>query len=150
MSPLLRWCRFNVVGAMGMAVQLGSLAVFNRILHGHYLLASAIAIELTLLHNFTWHTRYTWRDRVHDSPRLRQLVRFHLANGVVSMGGNLVLLRALVGMAKMPVLPADLIAIVCCSIANYLLGDGWAFAPATRQRPLRVEGAAVTLGEGAP
>ncbi|MGA7158025.1 MAG: GtrA family protein [Acidobacteriaceae bacterium] len=146
MSPFLRWCRFNAVGAMGMVLQLGLLAMFNRALRGHYLFASGAAIELTLLHNFTWHTRYTWRDRSDGSSRWQQLVRFHLANGAVSMLGNLVLMRLLVGEAKMPVLLADTIAIVCCSIANYLLGDGWAFATATRQRPLPMEEAVVNLG----
>ena len=111
MSPLLRWCRFNVVGAMGMGVQLGLLAAFNSLLRGHYLCASAAAIELTLLHNFTWHVQYTWRDRGESSSRLQQLVRFHLSNGAVSMLGNLVLMRLLVEAAKMPLLLANLVAI---------------------------------------
>jgi hypothetical protein len=55
--------KFNAVGAMGMVVQLGLVAVFNRLMAGRYLLATALAIEITLLHNFFWHVRYTWRDR---------------------------------------------------------------------------------------
>jgi putative flippase GtrA len=52
MSSLARWARFNAVGAMGMAVQLGALAMLARVARGHYLWATAAAIELTLLHNF--------------------------------------------------------------------------------------------------
>ncbi|MGA8938306.1 MAG: GtrA family protein [Acidobacteriaceae bacterium] len=133
MSPILRWCRFNLVGAMGMVVQLGLLAVFSRLLRGHYLCASAAAVELTLLHNFTWHVHYTWRDRGDSSSRLQQLVRFHLSNGAVSMLGNLVLMRLLVETARVPLLLANLAAILCCSVANYRLGDGWAFTARTRQ-----------------
>ena len=55
MNTLLRWGKFNLVGAMGMGLQLAALALFNRWTAGHYLYASALAIELTLLHNFIWH-----------------------------------------------------------------------------------------------
>jgi putative flippase GtrA len=128
LSPLVRWAKFNIVGVMGMAVQ---LAVLNRWMRGHYLIASAVAIEITLLHNFIWHLRYTWRDRREGASRLRQMVRFQLSNGVVSMIGSLVLMRLLVQEAQMPVVAANVVAIVCCSVANYCLGDRWAFAAAT-------------------
>jgi hypothetical protein len=45
MNTLLRWGKFNLVGAMGMGLQLASLALFNRWTSGHYLYASAAAIE---------------------------------------------------------------------------------------------------------
>jgi putative flippase GtrA len=127
MNMLVRWGKFNLVGAMGMGVQLASLAVFNRVMDGHYLWASATAIEVTLLHNFMWHLHYTWRDRREDGW-LRPLVRFHLSNGLVSMLGNLALMRLLVQEAHLPVLAANVTAILCCSIANFCLGNNWAFA----------------------
>ena len=145
MSTLLRWAKFNLVGAMGMAVQLASLALFNRCFPGHYLLASGAAVELTLAHNFVWHVHYTWRDRsgrdrcgrdLRDgAPWLRSLVRFQLSNGVVSLVGNLVLMRLLVHGAHLPVLAANLIAILCCSVANFCLGNSWAFAAARKPEP---------------
>jgi putative flippase GtrA len=128
MNTLLRWGRFNLVGAMGMAVQLAALALFNRWMAGHYLYASALAIELTLLHNFMWHLHYTWRDRRDNSARLRQLVRFHLSNGLVSMLGNLALMRLLVHEVHLPLLVSNGIAILCCSAVNFCLGNNWAFA----------------------
>ena len=128
MNALLRWGKFNLVGAMGMGLQLALLALFNRWTAGHYLYASAAAIELTLLHNFVWHLHYTWRDRrVSDAP-LRQLARFHLSSGLVSMMGNLTLMRLLVHEARLPLLVSNVIAIICCSVANYYLGNKWAFA----------------------
>jgi putative flippase GtrA len=131
-NAFLRWGRFNLVGAMGMAVQLIALAAFNHIAPGHYLCASAAAIELTLLHNFIWHIKYTWRDRRGDLGVFAQLIRFHLSNGLVSMLGNLVLMRILVQEGHLPVLAANSIAILCCSIVNFSLGDQWAF-PARAQ-----------------
>ena len=124
MNTFLRWGKFNLVGAMGMVVQLAALALFNRWMAGHYLYASAAAIELTLLHNFLWHVRYTWRDR--QGAWAQQLVRFQMANGLVSVAGNVVLMRVLVG--HVPLLAANAIAIASCSIVNFAFSDGWAFA----------------------
>jgi putative flippase GtrA len=124
----IRWCKFNLVGAMGMVLQLVTLALINRWTGGHYLYASAAAIELALLHNFVWHVHYTWRDRRDDAALLSQLLRFHLSNGLVSMLGNLALMRILIHEAHLPVLASNSIAILCCSILNFYLGDSWAFA----------------------
>lgn len=128
MSTFIRWCKFNLVGAIGMVFQLAVLALLNRCAPGHYLCATAAAIELTLLHNFVWHLNYTWRDRREASALVRQLIRFHTSNGLVSMLGNLALMRVLVHEAHVPVLVANSIAILVCSIVNFGLGHNWAFA----------------------
>lgn len=130
MNNFVRWAKFNVVGAMGMCVQLVALAWFRHWMGGDYLYASAAAIEVALLHNFVCHVHYTWRDRREKTTRLRQLVRFHLSNGLLSLLGNLALMRLLVHEARLPVLAANAIAILCCSAANYCMGNKWAF-PAT-------------------
>jgi putative flippase GtrA len=129
MNTLVRWGKFNVVGAVGMVVQLGSLAILNLLWPGHYLVATAAALELTLVHNFIWHLHFTWRDRPQHSALARQLVRFHLSNGLVSMVGNLALMPFLVEAARIPVVAANVIAILSCSIVNFSLGNNWAFAP---------------------
>lgn len=128
MNTFIRWGKFNLVGAMGMAVQLGALALFTRWAPGHYLWATAAAIEITLLHNFAVHLCFTWRDRRDDSLIIGRLVRFHLSNGLVSLAGNLALMRILVHEARLPVLVSNGIAILCCSVVNFGLGDNWAFA----------------------
>jgi putative flippase GtrA len=129
LSALVRWLKFNLVGAMGMVVQLAALAAISRCAgKSHYLCASAAAVELAVLHNFVWHVHFTWRDRRNSSALLSQLMRFHLSNGLVSVVGNLVLMRLLVQGARMPLLIANSIAILCCSVVNFCLGDNWAFA----------------------
>ena len=132
MNALRRWLRFNMVGAIGMVVQLASLAVLGRMMHGHYLWASAMAVELAVLHNFAWHVRYTWSDRREVSSARMQLVRFHLSNGLVSLVGNVALMRLLVQGAHLSLVIANLIAIICCSVVNFCVGDRWAFAAAAR------------------
>lgn len=97
-------------------------------LGAHYLAATAIAVELTVLHNFWWHERWTWRDRPAD-PRIRlhRLWRFHATNGLVSLIGNLVLMRLLVGLAGMPPLAANLLAVLTCSLINFTASDRLVF-----------------------
>ena len=131
MNIFVRWWKFNLVGAMGMVVQLCALAAINRLVPGHYLCASAAAVELAVLHNFVWHLHFTWRDRSGDSALLSQLVRFHLSNGLVSILGNLGLMRILVQGSHLPLLIANGIAILCCSIVNFNLGDNWTFVKAS-------------------
>ncbi len=134
MNEFIRWCKFNVVGAMGMAVQLGSLALLNRVTGGRYLLATVVALELTLVHNFVWHLHYSWRDRRDRSALARQFLRFHLSNGLVSMAGNLALMPVLVHGARIPVVASNAIAILCCSILNFCLGSNWTFASRVEAR----------------
>jgi dolichol-phosphate mannosyltransferase len=138
-TTLIHWLKFNLVGVIGIAVQLSSLALFNRWLHGPYLLASAAALELTLLHNFVWHLHYTWRDSKHTrrSSTFTQLLRFHLSNGLVSLVGNLALMRLLVAHAHLPVLAANAISICCCSLANFFLSQNWVFAATRCAYPAR-------------
>lgn len=126
-NPLHRWARFNAVGMLGALLQLSTLALLNRVFPRHYLLTSASAVELTLLHNFLWHLHYTWPDRRHTTSRLRQCLRFHLSNGSVSLLGNLALMRLLVGKVHLPTLLANLLAILCCSALNFFVGNNWVF-----------------------
>jgi len=123
----LRFWRFNGVGIVGFAVQLGVLALMLR-LHVHYLAATAIAVEAAVLHNFLWHQRWTWWDRpVAGRERLARLGRFHALNGVVSLVGNVVLMRVLVGALGVPPIPANLAAVLACAIVNYTASDRLVF-----------------------
>ena len=62
-ETLTRWLAFNGVGALGVIVQLAVLALLVHGASVHYLVATAIAVEAAVLHNFAWHQRWTWRDR---------------------------------------------------------------------------------------
>jgi putative flippase GtrA len=134
MNGLLRWGKFNLVGAIGMLVQLGTLALLNQLMPAPYLVATAIAIELTLLHNFVWHVHFTWKDRTRRAKEStgHSLLRFQLGNGLVSIAGNLLLMRLLVRELGLPVVAANSVAILSCSLLNFFVGDAWAFPAAAR------------------
>jgi putative flippase GtrA len=125
----LRWLKFNAVGALGIGVQLVVLLTLNSGFHLSYLLATALAVEAAVLHNFLWHERYTWAERVQQSWRtsLLRLLRFNLTTGGVSIAGNLALMKLMVGVGHMNYLVANAIAIALCSLSNFLLSEVWVF-----------------------
>ncbi len=137
MNAFVRWGKFNLVGAMGMVVQLAALALFNRWMRGHYLYASAAAIEMTLWHNFVWHWSYTWRDRQDHASPVRPFVRFHISSGLISLLGNLAVMQLLVHEAHLPLLVSNLVAILFCSLASFYIGNRWAFARKRETDPRR-------------
>lgn len=116
--------KFSVVGLIGLGVQLTALALLTK-LGVHYLVATAMAVEVALLHNYAWHRRWTWAERPSASNRL---LRFHLANGLISLASNLVWMWLLTGACGVPAVPANLAAIAATSLLNFALGDRWVFA----------------------
>jgi dolichol-phosphate mannosyltransferase len=125
--------KFNLVGAIGIGAQLATFWTLTTIGLG-YLLATALAVEAAVLHNFIWHERFTWLDRAGGHPResLSHLCRFNLTTGVVSIFGNLVLMRLLVGGAHLRPMVANLVSIAVCSLANFLVSDRWVFRTIAR------------------
>lgn len=124
-QTLRRWMKFNAVGGVGIAVQLGALAVFRSWMKLDSLWATALAVEIAVIHNFVWHERFTWADRParRRVQSLIRLVKFNGSNGAVSILGNLMLMRLLAGQLKLHYLVSNLIAGALCSLANFLLGD---------------------------
>jgi putative flippase GtrA len=130
----MRWCKFNFVGGIGVLEQFAALFLLKSVLHFNYLAATAIAVELTVVHNFVWHERFTWVERTKRDrgragrPRsLARLMRFNLSNGAVSIAGNLVLMKVMVGLGHMNYLVANGIAISLCSLVNFLVSETWVF-----------------------
>ena len=129
-----RWLAFSMVGGLGILVQLSTLAVLTAGAGLHYLLATGLAVEAAVLHNFTWHERWTWSDRArYDTPGWwKRLLRFQIANGALSLGGNLLLMRILVATWDMNLTLANILSITLCSVLNFLATDRLVFQPTRR------------------
>ena len=149
-----RWLAFNAVGAAGIVVQLVVLALLTRGAGLSVPLATGLAVEAALLHNFYWHQRWTWRDRPVAARRelAARLGRFHAVNGMVSLVGNVAVTWWLSVVGMDPIL-ANVVAIVACSLVNYAAGDRLVFrmtaiamiaaggaAPVTAQAPAALKG----------
>jgi putative flippase GtrA len=128
-QTFLRWMKFNAVGGIGIGVQLAALAVFRSWLKLDYLLATALAVEIAVIHNFVWHERFTWADRpaAQFAHSLIRLAKFNATNGAISIVGNLVMMRLLVGKLRFNYILANCAAIMVCSLVNFLLSDRLVF-----------------------
>jgi putative flippase GtrA len=127
----LRWLKFNLVGGIGIVVQLLILVALKTGLGLNYLIATGLAVEGAVVHNFLWHERFTWLDR--SSRDLREgswprFVKFNLTTGALSITGNLLFMKVLAGLGHMNYLLANGITIAACSVLNFLVSDGFVFA----------------------
>ena len=124
-TAIVRWLKFNAVGAMGIVVQLLALALLLRVLEFHYLWATVLAVETAVLHNFFWHWRWTWADRRSDglNHMAATLLRFNLSNGMISLFGTVLCTGILTGILKLNPLLANVLSLGPCCVINYLVSD---------------------------
>jgi putative flippase GtrA len=132
MNP--RVMAFITVGSLGFAVQLVALWALTFGAGWSVAAATATAVEAAVLINFFCHERWTWRDRrSEENSRVGRLWRFHVATGLTSLVGNVVVTVVLVSGLGIPALAANVVAVVLSSAANYRAADRWVFnAPAPR------------------
>jgi putative flippase GtrA len=121
-----RWLKFNAVGGIGIAVQLLVLTALKTGFHFNYLPATAVAVEAAVVHNFLWHEKFTWADRAEGNGFLRFL-KFNLTAGLVSIAGNVLLMKLLVGILATRFLIANVSAIAICSVFNFAMSDRFVF-----------------------
>jgi putative flippase GtrA len=127
-NGLQRWFAFNLVGLLGIGIQLLTLAALYKGFGLHYLLATVLAVEIAILHNYCWHMRWTWADRPRrGKENLVRLLRFNLSTGLLSIGGNLALMYLFVRQLQIHWLLANLAAIGACSILNFLVSHYFIF-----------------------
>ena len=127
MNRRVRFLRFNAVGAAGIGVQLAGLWLLADVSHVHYLIATPAAVGLAVVHNFIWHWRWTWCDRARTGGLVPALARFAVANGAVSLAGNLAVMVTLVSGAHVEPVVANGAAIGVCGLLNFWLGDAVVF-----------------------
>lgn len=118
----VRLLKFNLVGLAGIVVQLAVL----RLLSGqmHYLLATALAVEAAVLHNFWWHWKWTWAERGTSGM---SFWRFQTTTGVISILGNLFGMQLLAGYLHVPLLVANLSSIALVYVFNFVVSDRYVF-----------------------
>jgi len=127
-TTLRHWLKFNAVGIIGVVVQLIVLTILKTVLGMNYLVATVLAVEAAILHNFVWHERWTWIDRTRKvRGRLQRLLRFNTANGLISLIGNVGMMWLLVSRFHLHYLVSNLLAVIVCSLINFLVSDRLVF-----------------------
>jgi putative flippase GtrA len=128
------------VGALGFVLQIGAITLLTVAGGWPYLAATALGVELAVLHNFCWHERWTWNDRsygdVRPGTRLGRLARYHAGTGATSIAGNVLLTVVIVEQLGMAPVLANAIAVAVMSCANFLVADRWVFV----RRPVAAAG----------
>jgi dolichol-phosphate mannosyltransferase len=125
LSP--RLIKFGIVGASGVVVNVGGLYLLTEFARIPYFIASVIAIEFSILSNFTVNLLWTWRDRSHEGTLWSKIVRYHIGAGATAFLGNYLILIALTELFGMHYMISNLIGIAVGTFSNYLINDLWTF-----------------------
>ncbi len=95
----------------------------------NYLVATAIALEAAVLHNYIWHCRWTFSTKDGAAVQAGSIWRFHLSNGLGALLCNLALMRVFTGSMGFKPIPSNLAAITLTSFLNFTLASKWVFSP---------------------
>ncbi|HZW57024.1 MAG TPA: GtrA family protein [Nitrososphaerales archaeon] len=137
--------KFMMVGLSGVVVNLVLLTLFGFVLgNSQLLLANAIGVEGSILNNFVWNDRFTFRNRIHGSSgsgtsgKLGRLAKYN----VLSLGSFAVnefvfyLMTSFVLTSKASswnYIPSSLVAVAVAFIVNYFGSSRWAWKPAQHE-----------------
>ena len=122
-----RLIKFGIVGASGVGVNVGCLYVFTEFAQLPYFVSSILAIELSIISNFTANLLWTWRDRSEEGTLWTKLIRYHIGAGATAFLGNYLILVALTEFFGMHYMISNLIGISVGTFSNYLINDLWTF-----------------------
>ncbi|MEM3398748.1 MAG: GtrA family protein [Nitrososphaerota archaeon] len=114
--------KFNVVGAIGVIVNMCSYILFKDWLLVHYMVAGALATEISIINNFILNDIWTFKNR---NPKMGLLLRagvFHLSR-LFGMGVTLGSLYVLVDLLKLNDLLAYFISTGLGVLANFYTSD---------------------------
>ncbi len=121
-----RYFKFGVVGFSGLLVNIGIAYILKNIFSIQSLIASALAIEVSILNNFFWNSIWTWRDREQEDIWIR-LLKYHIAvslGAIINIGMDFLLLKY----TTMQYILAHSIGVFAGSIFNFFLNDKWTFS----------------------
>ena len=113
--------KFLLVGGTGAVVNSAALVCLHQLLSMSLVLASALAVELSIANNFFWNDRWTFGRRW---PSWRRFLKFNL----VSLGGLVITtttLWALVTDMHSPLLLANLLGILLATGWNFVINVLW-------------------------
>ena len=123
-KKLQEFIKFAIVGGSGVLVNMGLLFILTRFLSVRLEIASPIAIEVSILTNFTLNNLWTFKKRNTHVPFWTRLFRYHLVTGLAGIVNYLVLLL-LVNSFGLHDMLSNLIGILIGTAITYSLNSLW-------------------------
>ncbi|MFI5305596.1 MAG: glycosyltransferase, partial [Nitrospiria bacterium] len=116
--------KYCIVGFSGVFINLGGYFFLTRIAGIHAATASPVAIELSILSNFSINHFWTFNGRDHGLSVNQTLFRFHLVSGLTGLLNYLILLALVYGF-RVNDLVANFAGIVAAVLVNSSLNSFW-------------------------
>jgi dolichol-phosphate mannosyltransferase len=125
-GEIIRFVKFIAVGFSGVGVNEGLLWILKDFAGLPLLVSSAIAIETSIITNYTLNDIFTFRDRRIRGFRffLTRMVKFNIVS-LVGVGINLGLLYLFTEVFGVYYLVSNLIGIAVAFLWNYLFNNWW-------------------------
>ena len=115
---------FALVGALGVVVNTGVLALLTRDMHTWYVTASILATQIAILSNFALTEWFVFRGVRTDKSLLFRFASYLLINNAsLLISGPLLLL--LVSALRMDVLLANALSLVLLSVGRFAIADSY-------------------------
>lgn len=122
----IRFLKFAAVGGSGVLVNNGLLWLLVEFTALPFYLCSILAIETSIITNFTLNDAWTWRDR-REGHILGRLYRYNLSTAFSSLFINVTVLLFLKEWLGFPYLIANLFGIGCSVLFNFLVNSVWTY-----------------------
>lgn len=116
--------KFCLVGTSGIFVNMGMYILLTRIAKIPMEVAAPIAIELSILSNFTFNNLWTFQERNTNKSLISKLYRFHIVSLCAGLTNYTVLLL-LIKLFNLWDILANLIGIFCGTLINYFINSSW-------------------------
>ena len=121
---LEEFLKFGVVGGSGVLVNMGCFFLLTRYANMNIEFASPIAIEISILTNFSLNNLWTFRKRNTGISLFSRVLRYHIVTGLAGVVNYLTLLL-LAKVFGTPDLIANLIGILLGMLINFFLNSLW-------------------------
>jgi dolichol-phosphate mannosyltransferase len=120
-----RYIKFQFVAWIGTLVNMGVLWLLKGVLDAPLMLAGACAIELAIIHNFTWHYFLTWRERVAHTTGdyFLHLAKYNVVTASIDFVVNLTVLYVLTKYFGVYYLVANIIGMLAGPVLKFLANE---------------------------
>jgi len=121
--------KFIIVGVIGTGVNLLTLYILTDIFKVFYIISATIAFILSVLNNYFLNKLWTFKEKLQDEV-VKKVLQYTVVS-IISLFANLGILFFLVEFVSMWYIAAEIIAIICAFIINFIGSVLWTFRKKT-------------------